>query len=313
VGDAAVVDGAAGDAWGDAAPPGSVTLDPTFAGTGYYAFSGPVPAEDYAAAAAVDSAGRLVVVGNQGGSWIAVGRFSASGALDPAFASVGYVTYKALPSAFGARLRVDALGRVIVAGSSRPRGVGLDRDLTVWRFNSDGALDATFGASGYLAHDGAAGAAGEEAATDLALDADGAIYACGTVAAGTSRLAIWRLLSDGRLDPAFGTGGVVVDGGGTPPAGPAACRLDGRGRLVVAGTTTDGFGVPKLTLWRFLRSGALDPSFDGAPRVAATAFAGRDEHVRSLTLVGADRAVVCGNVGADAAADMAVWRLVLPP
>jgi hypothetical protein len=98
------------------------------------------------------------------------------------------------------------------------------------------------------------------------------------------------------------------------PAGPAttgsACRLDASGRLLVAGTRIDAQGKAKLTLGRLLFDGGLDPSF---PTAGLTdLFPGRDEQVRSLTLDGTRRVIVCGNVGTGAAADMNVWRLNVP-
>ena len=89
-----------------------------------------------------------------------------------------------------------------------------------------------------------------------------------------------------------------------------ACRLDAGGRLLVAGTSVDVQGKAKLTLWRLLADGSIDPTLHGTGY--GDLFPGKDEQVRSLTLDGSTRAIVCGNVGTGAASDMAVWRLLVP-
>lgn len=285
-------------------------LDTTFGTSSGKSLLSVASAEVQGTDLAVDPAsGEYLLLGNQQGNWLTVGRFNAQGTLQKSFGTTGYVTFKSLPSATGARLKVDQAGRVVVAGSSRPGGS--TTDLMVVRFLPDGSLDSSFAGKGYLSHDGAGGTPGaHETAQDLELDAQGNLWACGSTSGGKGKLVVWKLRADGSLDPAFGAQGVLVDQPGAASEG-SACRLDGIGRLVVAGTSSDTTGRSLLTLWRLLPSGAIDPSFGGKAAVV-DATPGRDQHVRSLALAANGRAIVCGHVGSEASSDAALWRVVLP-
>ena len=171
-------------------------FDPGFGanGTGQYSVNGQeVAGTDMATD---KTSGELVLLGNEHDHiWISVGWFYPNGKPRTPFGGEGHVEAapSLTPTPTGARLRIDGSGRVIVVGSSRPRGT--DRDLTVWRFLANGALDQTFGSvkGGYLTHDGAAVKGGDEAAADLDLDGAGNIYVCGTSTGSGSQVVVWKL------------------------------------------------------------------------------------------------------------------------
>jgi uncharacterized delta-60 repeat protein len=98
----------------------------------------------------------------------------------------------------------------------------------------------------------------------VVVDAQGRILVSATLDDGSllhTRAAVLRLLPDGSLDPAFGSGGVATI---APPAPYRTSRaeamaLDTQGRVIVAGEVDED--VPAAA--RLLPDGTLDPAFAG--------------------------------------------------
>lgn len=149
-------------------------------------------------AIALQSDGRIVVAGgatqSNGAPEMAMARYNTNGSLDTTFGNGGLVLFAENGGgpAFGVAIQVD--GKIVTAA---PVGLGLD----VFRFNTNGTLDGTFGAGGIVAT-GAAGRLIGATPGGLALLSNGDIL----VAVGVSML---RLLPNGQFDSAFGTGGVA--------------------------------------------------------------------------------------------------------
>ena len=105
--------------------------------------------QDEAYALAIDSQGRIVVVGysDAGGTInFALARYNTDGSLDSTFGTDGKVTTNFGELSFGAKaIAIDGQDRIIVAGSS-------DGDFALARYNTDGSLDATFGTNGIVDH-----------------------------------------------------------------------------------------------------------------------------------------------------------------
>lgn len=75
-------------------------------------------------------------------------------------------------------------------------------DFALARYLADGHLDATFGLGGTVTTD----FGGAEFALALVLQPDGKLVAAGFTGGDERDFALARFLSDGRLDPTFGTG-----------------------------------------------------------------------------------------------------------
>ena len=145
-------------------------------------------------------------------------------------------------------------GAIVVVGSSSAAGPELDFRAALARYRPDGTLDPGFADGGRALLD-----LPGTAATSVAVQADGAVIVGGTVASsGPNPWFVARFDDAGRLDPGFGTGGVVqltIAGGGSLTA--LAVQPDGR--IVAAGDTFDI--APAFALARFAIDGSLDPSF----------------------------------------------------
>src|SRR5919108_1847441 len=146
---------------------------------------------------AIDATGRIVAVGRvyvDGAGRLAVARFLSDGRLDPTFGDQGAVVTRVTGSASAWSVRIQADGRIVVAGSSfvghiapadnvrrlggtwGNRAFGHSNSVVV-RYEPDGTLDQSFGSAGIVEK-----AQGEFADfNDLLLQRDGKITLVGSV------------------------------------------------------------------------------------------------------------------------------------
>jgi uncharacterized delta-60 repeat protein len=225
------------------------SLDATFAAGGRMS---PVFSDrESPQAIAVQPDGRIVVVGSTfdtGANELSMARFLPDGTLDASFGAGGTVflrDYSAVPRAIA--LQPD--GRIVVAGLV----AGPDRaDFALWRFESGGALDPSFGGDGRVFTD-----FGEfDQAFDVALHGDGRIVAAGyTQEFGkpeTTDFAVARFEPDGSLDSSFGAGGhATADFFGLEDAANAMVIQPGRGVVLGGGVANPNTGSQDFGLARF--------------------------------------------------------------
>jgi uncharacterized delta-60 repeat protein len=161
-------------------------------------------------------------------------------------------------------------GKLIVVGTSYVSGN--DSQTTVVRYNSDGALDNSFGANGILNFNFNLLGAIEEGASAIAVyPATGKIAVLSEhnerLANGATRrvLLIYSLNANGGLDNGFGTNGYVtfaVSGNSSETGADIAFSADGR--IYVLGSTLNG-GATSAVLLRLNADGSLDTTF-AAPK-----------------------------------------------
>jgi uncharacterized delta-60 repeat protein len=194
---------------------------------------------------------------------MAIWRYLDSGTLDTAFGGTGYVVHNSAAGGnwddSGHSIALDSSGRILVTGSSYNNtswNIG-PLDMAIWRYNSNGTLDTTFGGTGYVAHNNAGGGNTTDYGYSIALDSSGRILVTGYSmnAAGNADMVIWRYLPDGALDPTFGNGGVVVSGnaaGGNGDDYGISIAFDPSGRVLVSGSSLNAAGDFDMTIWRYL-------------------------------------------------------------
>lgn len=155
-------------------------------------------------------------------------------------------------------MAVQRDGKLVVVGHS---GMGA-QDWTVMRYDSNGALDATFGSNGIVR---TAFSGGSAMANAVAVQPDGKIVAAGIMFESSGSLGdfgLARYRTDGSLDPSFGSGGMVrTDVGGHD--GIRALAIQPDGRLVVAGYMHSyGTMTFAATVARYNPDGSLDTRFN---------------------------------------------------
>ena len=199
---------------------------------------------DNAYEVAVDGRGRIVVTGDSDDALV-MARFTRTGEsldLDEGFGTEGGVALDFEP--FGIEIQPD--GKILLVGDDA------EGTLLVARYNEDGTLDTSF------ADDGTAefNLAPDSFGNAIGIEPGGKIVVAG--GSGDDLLVV-RFERDGDLDTTFGGGGfVTTDFGGTDVALGLGILSDGR--IAVGGASDD----TDYVIARYLPTGALDPTLDGA-------------------------------------------------
>ena len=273
---------------------GDGTLDAGFGTGGKVAVALGTGAEDGANALVLQPDGKLVAAGGvRSGSTsvFALARFNANGTLDTSFGQGGKVTtgIGSAPYAGANSLALQPDGKLVVAGFAYG---GSNTDVVVARYNSTGALDPSFGSGGIVT---TAIGPRDDFAYALALQPDGKLVVAGNSWNGSDyELALARYLSNGALDPSFGSGGTVTTAIGTGSASAEALVVDPDGRLVVAGSTNDIGGLEHFALARFSPNGTLDPSFGSGGKLMTAVSSGHDD-ANALALQRDGKVVAAGS------------------
>jgi uncharacterized delta-60 repeat protein len=272
---------------------------------------------------AIDPQGRIVVAGAgsqpflpHAGSTIfdfMVARFTGDGRLDTGFGDDGVAALAVGPtdqtSDMPSAIAVRPDGKILVAGTSTLTGTNPNfpgSDFAVAQLDTDGRLDARFGAKGWAiaAFPDAAAGASVAQATAMALQPDGRIVVAG--GAGDqpffedTEFAAARFNADGTLDPSFGTGGEVTSDLGDPSGADAevanAVLLQPDGRIVLGGQQVKGFSQSNFALLRLNPDGSPDPSF-GSDGVVSTVVPNNSfiDSLSGLALQGNDKIVAVGS------------------
>jgi uncharacterized delta-60 repeat protein len=213
-----------------------------------------------AGALALDGS-NLVVVGQVMGPQVkdfGVSRYTASGSPDATFGTGGTVTtaftVPVRATAAGAVLQSD--GKVIVAGTVTSLSNPVATSIGLVRYNPDGTFDAGFGSGGRVTTHTAANTV--DAAGAIGIQPGGRIIVAGSSALpgvpGQQRLLLLGYLPDGRLDPAFGTGGEVLTDN---LAGAAFLAIAPDGEITVGGDRRGGQGAVGFVV-RYTSDGRLE-------------------------------------------------------
>jgi uncharacterized delta-60 repeat protein len=188
--------------------------------------------------------------------------YAASGDLDPSFGNVGrQQAFDSSVTLWSVELQDD--DKILFAGGDDVcsyfySGPSCDLvDLTA-RLLPNGSPDAGF----------AAAVLDATIVYDAALQGDGKLVAVGTARQpdGAHKMVVFRLRSDGSLDPAFGTGGMVVLSDGTASSeGGYSVLVESDGHIVLAGVRGSGLVVARLDA-----TGTLDTTFGTSGYAALT-------------------------------------------
>lgn len=267
-------------------------LDPTFAGfgTGGKVVTDVPSPNGYHNEMALQPDGKIVVTGSQDGS-LMVMRYLSNGAIDTTFGTGGqavftragvYVKYTAV------MIQPDGTIVVAVANITNSSIYILVR-LTPW-----GALDTTFGSSGWVTADFGHSDYLLIGAEAVISQPDGKIIACGD--SSDVNFSVARFNHDGSLDTTFdGDGKKTINMGGVNDCSDLALQDDGK--IILAGTNgtiNNDFAVARLN-----PDGSLDSSFDGDGKLS-TGFGSWEEYGRAVA-VGRDGKIVVAGYSSDGA------------
>jgi uncharacterized delta-60 repeat protein len=237
-------------------------------------------------------------------------RFTGSGQLDTSFGSGGIINLSNTGPGVTSgptQIAVEKNGRILVAsGSLAPSP--LVQAGTISRYDANGSIDTTFGASGT--------AASVASASALVLQSNGKIVVAGSL---TSKVNTPPAVSDvgfgvivynsnGMIEKTFGTGGVAVADFGTnaPLSGAFAIAIQSNGDLVAGGAAAQGAANASFNsafgLARFTGAGVLDSSFGTGGLVTTTIVSGTSNvysYVDGLAIQSDGKIVAAGNTLVD--------------
>lgn len=250
-------------------PFSSGNLDSTFGSNGTVVLS-PGFANDVAQAVAIQSDGKIVTVGygfNGTFNAFAVTRINPNGTLDNTFNTSGVAMTTVGPrdaEAFGVAVQSD--GKIVVVGQASN---GLNTDIGIVRYNTDGTLDNTFDTDGRMMVDVAGG---NDLGRSVAIQTNGRIVVAGNSFVGAnSDILVIRLETNGLLDASFvgnsGNGqGIVRTQAGTGNDFGYSVAVQPNQKIVVAGYYSGPANVDSVIL-RYNSDGVLDTTFSGDGRL----------------------------------------------
>jgi uncharacterized delta-60 repeat protein len=293
------------------------TLDAGFGTGGVVLLFGTV-ANDYASDLAIDSAGRIVVVGwriTDGGRFTTV-RLLSDGSLDPAFGNGGVAETEIGKGGASRAVLIQPDGKIVVGGYAYAKQ---SYAFAVARYDADGSLDtATFGdfkrkniRKGYTLHDIDRKLHDVVNEGTMALQADGKILLGGYT--GVFLQDSWTLArynDDGSVDTGFGSDGAVIESFGD--LGHLSLRgiAEEAGLIYTSGRCYDlvdpNFSFDAI-LVRHLSDGSLDTGF-GVGGIART-FAQIEDQGAAL-LIQADGKILVSSSWAPSPQQVSiiVWR-----
>lgn len=205
---------------------------------------------------AIQTDGKIVVVGSFGGADFALVRYNSNGSVDNSFGSNGKVTtsFGGLGAiAQGVVLQPD--GKIVAAGFVMQSGLA-SRDFAVARYNGDGSLDTGFGTGGRVTTDNGNS---NDQGCGVGLQSDGKIVVVG------EQSLVARYNSNGSLDTGFGGDGLVQNNFGSINARTSSVAIQSDDKILIAGDIYTGLFATgtDFLLARYNNDGSLDTSLDG--------------------------------------------------
>ena len=276
----------------------------------------------------LDAVGNILVTGYSVNAFVSpavsgnrdmvIWRYTPNGTLDTSFDTNGIVVHDNAAGGSGVDVGLsmaqDATNKIVVTGYSQ--NISNNRDMVIWRYNSNGSPDTSFNAVGIVMHHGAAGGNNDDEGISLALDAEGKILVAGYSLNVSSKqdMVIWRYNLDGSLDSIFDTDGIVVHdsaAGGNGDDEGRSLTLDFDGKILVTGNSLNVSSNKDMVIWRYNPDGTPDSNFDTDGIVVHHNAAGGngDDEGRSLLLDFNGKIMVTGySHNALNNKDMVIWR-----
>ena len=190
---------------------------------------------------------------------------------------------------------------------------GSDYDMTIWKYNSTGNLDASFGNGGIVTNHNAAGGDNRDYGTSIVLDDSGNIYVAGYSSGSSGNdMVIWKYSPAGVLDSSFGSGGIVSNNnaaGGNGNDFGYSIVLDASGNIFVTGESHNGSNAD-MVIWKYTPAGVLDSSFGNSGIVTHGGAAGGngDDRGASIVLESSGSIYVAGYSYNGSDTDMVIWK-----
>ena len=258
-----------------------------------------VGSSDVAFSPALQPDGKVVLAGYSFGGInldFALVRYNADGSLDDSFGNGGKVTTDLAGETNEAKsITIQNDGKLIVGGYTYSSDT---HDFALVRYNTDGSLDTSFGTGGIVITD----FGDSDWLWSTAIQVDGKIVIGGyTENLGLERFVLARYSIDGKLDQAFGNGGIVTTEVDTGVSYGYSVAIQPDGKILLAG---DAFSTHQydFALVRYNSNGSLDDGFGTNGKVLVNI--GFQDETGSMVVQPDGKIVVAGT----AVSDFAILR-----
>lgn len=177
-------------------------------------------------------------------------------------------------------------GKIIAVGYVL---AGVNYDLAIARFNTDGSLDLSFNTVGYDLVDLGYN---NDIAYGVAIQTDGKIVVAGSASnASNEDFVLLRYNTDGSLDNSFDSDGMVVTTFGTSYDMAYDMAIQPDGKIVAAGTAFIDTAF-QFAMARYNTNGSLDLTFDGDGKV--TTILNNGSEANAITLQPDGKIILAG-------------------
>ncbi|PHR16982.1 MAG: hypothetical protein COA38_21475 [Fluviicola sp.] len=204
-------------------------------------------------------------------------RYNNDGTLDNSFGTGGKVTTPIGNRSQGHSVAIQSDGKILLGGHE-------NWYINLARYNSDGSLDTTFGSGGIVITD--VPDHYSDVCKSVAIQTDGKILLGGYAASNGPDLRHFVLIrynSDGSLDTAFGSGGIVVGSIGECHS----MKVQSNGKIVLGGFYDFSFAME-----RYNSDGTLDSTFGTNGKVITSIGSSSKGH--SMAIQDDDKIVLGG-------------------
>ena len=255
----------------------------------------------------IQSNGKILVAGSaHDGAYFhfALVRYNTDGSLDITFDGDGKVTTAiGTSSDSGQSVTLQSDGKILVTGSAY--NASGNSDFALVRYNTDGSLDTTFDGDGKLT---TAIGTSYDSGYSGTLQSDGKILVAGFASNGSNTdFALVRYNTDGSLDTTFDGDGKVNTAIGMGFDYGQSVTLQSDGKILLAGSASNGIANDDFALVRYNTDGSLDTTFDGDGKVT-TAIGTSHDVGYSLTVQSDGKILVAGYAYNGSKADFALVR-----
>ncbi len=242
----------------------------------------------------------------------AVFKLNANGSPDTTFGSNGMAaTSFSAGNDIALSIGVQADGKIVASGAGN-FDLGSNGQIALARFNANGSIDTSFGASGKVTTEVGAFL---DIAADLKLQTDGKIVIGGVNCTDGNCNAgnglIFRYNPNGSLDSTFDSDGKVFTQPPTAgaPTAISSIAIQPDGKIVGGGAVTNTATQSDVLIARYNPNGAPDSTF-GANGVTTADINGTEQFAYSIALQPDGKIVAVGSSAAGTLTDFAVWRFV---
>lgn len=273
-------------------------LDTTFGNKGVFAIAYR-PHTNIAQAVTLQPDGKILVAGYTRNAQLPtitneellVLRLDINGSIDSTFGTNGV---KILNQSYNERpigIRVIENGKILIAGNKFRENIS---NFLVYRLNSDGSVDNSFGTNGYK----------EVFITNnswnycyaMELQSDGKILLAGEATVlSEANFGLIRLNSDGSYDLTFSDDGKTTQNISALDDGAQAILLQPDGKIILGGYALTPDNKTETALIRFNPDGSLDPSF-GASGMVLTQLGAEYSMIADLNLTASGNIIVAGTL-----------------